>query len=154
VSLRTLNAPPAIFGICHSPQSPQQYKSNRLSPSLPSPVCHLYSSLIHSAAEPAVRPGRGPKPRSDEIRWQDLLDKFRSVQLRHEKARSRQLLPRSPHIEPVPQTPSQRRNVSQQREQPAPPTPATHKRGARSIHSLTQGIMNVGRHEGKKAGKK
>jgi hypothetical protein len=110
----------------------------------------------NSAAEPATRPGRAPKPKADEIKWQDLLDKFRSVQLRHEKARSRQLvLPRSPHIDPIPQTPTQRRNVSQQREQAPPPTPQTHKRGSRSIHSITQGFMNVGRGgEGKKGGGK
>ena len=63
------------------------------------------------------------------------------------------MLPRSPHIEPSQTnagTVGQRRNVSNAREPAAPPTPV-HKRG-RSIHSLTQGIINVGRgSEAKKA---
>jgi len=96
-----------------------------------------------------------PKPKED-IKWGDLLDKFRSVQVRHEKARTKQLLlPRtSPRIDTPPATTP---TVTQKRVSTAPgvanaPVPATgHKRGGRSIHTLTQGIINVGRgNEGKK----
>ena len=98
------------------------------------------------------RPDRRPsRPKSEEIKWTDLLEKFRSVQLRHEKARTRQLLlPRSPHIDTAPSTPAvgaAKRNVSVAREAPvtAPAAASTHKKGSRSIHTITQGIMNVGR---------
>ena len=91
---------------------------------------------------------RVPKFKVDEIRWSDLLEKFRSVQLRHEKARTRQLLlPRGQPIDTTPSTPvvGPKRNVNQ-----AQP-PQSHKRGARSIQTITQGIMNVGRSsDGKK----
>jgi hypothetical protein len=94
------------------------------------------------------RPDRRPsRPKSEEIKWTDLLEKFRSVQLRHEKARTRQLLlPRSPHIDTAPSTPAlgaTKRNVSVVRE--AAQTAPTHKKGSRSIQTITQGIMNVGR---------
>jgi hypothetical protein len=108
----------------------------------------LYSQLIlFSAPETSTRPDRRtPKYRADEIKWSDLLDKFRSVQLRHEKARTGQLLlPRSPHIDTTPSTPAvgPKRNVST-----AQQPPQTHKRGGRSIHNFTQGLMNVGRSGG------
>ena len=97
-----------------------------------------------------------PKPKED-IKWGDLLEKFRSVQLRHEKARTKQLLlPRtSPRIETTPSaTPNvaQKRNTSTGPAVPIAPAPtASHKKGGRSIHTLTQGIINVGRgNEGKK----
>jgi len=90
-----------------------------------------------------------PRPRSDDVKWADLLDKFRSVQFRHEKARSKaQVLSRSPHIETNPPNPAlgplpavTKRNVSAP---PPPPTSAQHKRG-RSLQTITQGIMGVGR---------
>ena len=111
-------------------------------------LSQLYSQLIlFSVPETSTRADRrAPKPKADEIKWSDLLDKFRSVQLRHEKARTRQLLlPRSPHIDTVPSTTAvgPKRNVSTV-QQPPP----THKRGGRSIHNFTQGIMNVGRSGG------
>jgi vacuole morphology and inheritance protein 14 len=95
------------------------------------------------------RPDRRPsRPKSEEIKWTDLLEKFRSVQLRHEKARTRQLLlPRSPHIDTAPSTPAMgavKRNVSVVREVTQTTAP-THKKGSRSIQTITQGIMNVGR---------
>jgi vacuole morphology and inheritance protein 14 len=103
-----------------------------------------------SAAETSSRlDRRGPKAKADEIKWQELLDKFRSVQLRHEKARTRQpLLPRSPHLDTAPPTPAitQKRSVSTAH-QPAPSAPS-HKRGGRSIHTITQGILNAGRSSG------
>jgi hypothetical protein len=91
---------------------------------------------------------RAPKLKADEIRWSDLLEKFRSVQLRHEKARTRQLLlPRNQHIDTTPSTPAvgPKRNASVANQ--AQP-PQSHKRGARSIQTITQGIMNVGRSSG------
>jgi vacuole morphology and inheritance protein 14 len=133
---------------------------NRLNSISPIGYLHLfprpYIPIIPSnpySAESTTRSDRSrlQKSKADEIKWNDLLEKFRSVQIRHEKARTRQpLLPRSPHIDTAPPTPSigQKRSAStnQQNSQP------THKPRGRSIHTLTQGIMNVGRSggEGKK----
>lgn len=109
----------------------------------------VFLNLISSTPESTSRlDRRAPKPKADEIKWGDLLDKFRSVQLRHEKARTRQLLlPRNPHIDTAPSTTAvgPKRNVSTAQQAPPPPS---HKRGGRSIHTITQGIMNVGRNTG------
>ena len=110
-----------------------------------SPIKQSNFSVPESTTSRADR--RVPKTR-DEIKWSDLLEKFRSVQLRHEKARTRQTsvtsVPRSPLIEATPSTPAvsgvTKRNIS------APHQGVQgHKRGGRSIHTITQGIMNVGR---------
>jgi vacuole morphology and inheritance protein 14 len=133
---------------------------NRLNSISPIGYLHLFprpyfpraSSLTYSVPESTItRPDRRVlKPRVDEIKWADLLEKFRSVQLRHEITRTRQLpIPRTPHIDPAPSTPAvgQKRNVSNTAQAP----PQTGRRGGRSIQTITQGIMNVGRGgEGKK----
>jgi hypothetical protein len=121
---------------------------NRLNSISPIGYLHLFPRPyppIHRcnpSAEPPRPDRRLPKSKSDDIKWTDLLDKFRSVQIRHEKARTKQpLLPRSPHVDTAPPTPSvgKRSTSVNQVSQP------THKPRGRSIHTLTQGIMNVGR---------
>jgi hypothetical protein len=64
------------------------------------------------------------------------------VQLRHEKARSRDVVAsqKQPAVEVTHTSPVARRNVSS-----ISGGGQVHKKGARSIQSLTQGIMNVGR---------
>jgi hypothetical protein len=143
--VRTTHAPPSIIRLRDPPKQIKQYQSNRLPPPLP--------PNVHTPLRPPSNGGRNndyqptraerrAKPKSEEIKWQDLLEKFRSVQFRHEKARSKaQVLPRSPHIETNPSTPAIGPPAASKRNSSAP---AQHKRG-RSIHNFTQGIMNVGR---------
>src|SRR5271155_1916355 len=149
--VRFTHAPPSILRLRHPPQPSQQYKSNRLPPPLPPPVLPRFPHPpnVSGPESTSSRPDRRPsRLKSEEIKWTDLLEKFRSVQLRHEKARTRQLLlPRSPHIDTAPSTPAvgaAKRNVSVVREA-AQLTAPTHKKGSRSIQTITQGIMNVGR---------
>ena len=102
-----------------------------------------------SASEPVSRSDRrGVKTKTDDIKWQDLMDKFRAVQTRHEKARSRQPNSRSPQLEPTPNTPAlqPKRNASVGNQGGG--TQPTHKKGGRSIQTITQGIMGVGRSSG------
>lgn len=75
------------------------------------------------------------------------MEKFRAVQTRHEKARSRQPNSRSPQLDPAPNTPAlqPKRNASVGNQGGVQPT---HKKGGRSIHTITQGIMGVGRSSG------
>ena len=62
------------------------------------------------------------------------------------------MLPRNPPFETAPSTPAlgPKRNISSVQQQPPP----ANKRGGRSIQTITQGLMNVGRSapEGKKTG--
>src|SRR5271169_4182245 len=142
--IRFTHAPPSILRLRHPPQSSQQYKSNRLPPPLPSPVSlppFPNPSNFSAPESTSSRPDRRAlRLKSDEIKWTDLLEKFRFVQLRHEKARTRQLLlPRSPHIDTAPSTPAvgaAKRNVSVVREA-AQTTAPTHKKGSRSIQTIT-----------------
>jgi vacuole morphology and inheritance protein 14 len=126
---------------------------NRLNSISPIGYLHLFPrpylpptpSLTRSAESTSRADRRIPKPKADEIKWTDLLEKFRFVQLRHEKGRTRQpLLPRSPHIETAPPTPAIGQKRSTSRNEQVAQTP-THKPRGRSIHTLTQGFMNVGR---------
>jgi hypothetical protein len=79
------------------------------------------------------------------------MEKFRAVQSRHEKARSRQPNSRSPPVEPTPNPPGlvPKRNASVGNQGGLQPT---HKKGGRSIQTITQGIMNVGRSSGEAKG--
>jgi hypothetical protein len=151
MSLRITHASPSILRIRNTSKSSKQYKSNRssLSSTVILPISPINSNRFSAPEFTSRLDRRAPKARSDEIRWADLLEKFRSVQLRHEKARTRQLLlPRGPHIDAAPSTPivGPKRNVSVAHQTAAPPP--SHKRGGRSIHTITQGIMNVGRGTG------
>ena len=146
--VRTAHASPSIVRLCDAPKQIKQYQSNWLPPSLPSdvqPPSFPNSNCDSNNEYQPPRVDRRTKPKVDEIKWQDLLDKFRSVQFRHEKARSKaQILPRSPHIETNPSTPSLGPPTVSKRNSSAP---AQHKRG-RSIQNFTQGIMGVGRSSG------
>jgi len=129
---------PRTYRPRHSPSQPALIFIDSSEPSIPS-----------SRADRRAAAAAAPKPRSDDVKWAELLEKFRSVQFRHEKARSKaQILSRSPHIETNPPNPAlgplptvTKRNVSA-----APPTATAmqHKRG-RSLQTITQGIMGVGR---------
>ena len=81
----------------------------------------------------------------------DLLEKFRSVQLRHEKAPTRQLLlPRFPHIDTAPSTPAvgaAKRNVSDVREAAQTMAPTHKLKGSRSIQTITHSDYYAGDYE-------
>jgi hypothetical protein len=148
--VRVTHAPPSVICLCNPPKQIKQYQSNRLPPPFPPnvpsaipPPSTILTCRNNDYQPPRV--DRRAKPKSDEIKWQDLLEKFRSVQFRHEKARSKaQILPRSPHIETNPSTPAIGPPAVSKRNSIAP---AQHKRG-RSIQNFTQGIMGVGRSSG------
>lgn len=97
-----------------------------------------------SGSDSSTRQDRRPnKVRSDDIKWQELLDKFRAVQARHEKARSRQPHSRTPPVDSAVILAGQpKRNPSLGNQGGVQPS---HKKGGRSIHNFTQGIMGVGR---------
>jgi hypothetical protein len=147
--VRTTHAPPSIIRLRNPPKQIKQYQSNRLPPPLPPnvtpPLLRPPSNSGSNNDYQPTRAERRARPKSEEIKWQDLLEKFRSVQFRHEKARSKaQVLPRSPHIETNPSTPAIGPPAASKRNSSAP---AQHKRG-RSIQNFTQGIMGVGRSSG------